>query len=95
YPDWLRDNGDKLSSQDRERYQKQSEVIAEIARVFEAKLPEKEEAKQVVELMQKMQEYGNPPEELLKELSPGMETGPDGLPKLPGGGSDMPECPVM
>jgi len=30
-----------------------------------------------------MQDCGNPPPEILKELAPGMELGADGIPKLP------------
>jgi len=40
-----------------------------------------------------MQEYGQPPAELLKKMAPGLEVGADGLPKIPGLSGD--QCPVM
>jgi len=33
--------------------------------------------------MQKMQGYGNPPAEILKELAPDMIVGPDNVPQIP------------
>jgi peroxin-19 len=51
-----------------------------------------EQAKVVVELMQKMQSFGNPPEGLVDDMAPGMEMGPDGLPNLP---DNMPDCKSM
>lgn len=41
-----------------------------------------------------MQECGNPPDEILQELAPGLELGADGMPKLPGGPGGQ-ECNVM
>jgi hypothetical protein len=41
-----------------------------------------------------MQAYGNPPEEIVNELAPGMDMkGADGLPNLPTGAAD--DCKVQ
>jgi peroxin-19 len=32
-----------------------------------------------------MQEYGTPPPEIMGDLPPGLEVGPDGVPQLPEG----------
>ncbi|KAJ3106423.1 Peroxisome chaperone and import receptor [Phlyctochytrium planicorne] len=85
YPGWLAANKSKVSTEDFERYEKQLKIIQEIMGVYDLKLGSEEEGKRVVELMQKMQECGNPPEEIMQELAPGLELGTDGLPKLPPG----------
>ena len=54
-----------------------------------------------MELMQEVQEYGQPPAEIVQELAPGIELDEDGLPKLGGAGdSGFPlgengECRLM
>ena len=36
----------------------------------------------LMELMQDMQECGQPPSEIIKDLAPGLEFGPDGMPVM-------------
>jgi peroxin-19 len=43
----------------------------------------------LMELMQDMQECGQPPSEIIKELAPGLEFGPDGMPVMPNMGPGM------
>ncbi len=42
-----------------------------------------------------LQEYGNPPIEILKELAPGLEITPDGLPMIPNMGPGLPGAPQL
>ncbi|KAJ3009408.1 hypothetical protein HKX48_007945 [Thoreauomyces humboldtii] len=100
YPAWLKEHESSLSAEDLARYRQQHAYVAEILAVYDASPgPETsdEDQKRVTDLMQKMQECGNPPEEILQELAPGLQMGADGMPKLPGaagmpGGQD---CNIM
>ena len=49
----------------------------------------------VVGLLQEMQACGQPPQEILKDLAPELQFGPNGLPQgLPGADPNQP-CPIM
>ncbi|KAI1316238.1 hypothetical protein EDD11_010285 [Mortierella claussenii] len=91
YPQWLKDNKDKISAEEYARYEKQFGYVTEIVNFFDRPdFDDKSDAqaKSVIELMQGMQDCGQPPADVLEELAPGMELGSDGVPKMP----DMPEC---
>ncbi|KAJ1561436.1 hypothetical protein HK096_004722, partial [Nowakowskiella sp. JEL0078] len=84
YPEWLSNNKSTLSEEEFLRYSNQYTVIRDILSIFESSDDEKtseEDSKKVSELMVKMQEYGNPPQEILKDLTPGLDLGIDGMPK--------------
>jgi peroxin-19 len=49
----------------------------------------------LMELMQDLQECGQPPQEIIQELAPGLEVTPDGLPMMPNMGPGMPDAPGM
>ncbi|TPX43565.1 hypothetical protein SeMB42_g01124 [Synchytrium endobioticum] len=84
YPTWLRENKSKLAEEDYARYTKQLRYVEQLVAAYDSSNPNSEEStKRIVELMQGMQECGNPPPEILKELAPGLELGTDGTPKLP------------
>jgi len=86
YPSWLEENKNKLSKKEIENYENQYDCCKKIVDIFEkydTNEISKEDNKKVSELMQKMQGYGNPPSEILKELAPDMIVGPDNMPKLP------------
>ncbi|ORX79752.1 Pex19 protein [Anaeromyces robustus] len=86
YPSWIEENKNKLSKKEIENYQNQYACCKEIVDIFEkydSNEISKEDNKKVSDLMQKMQGYGNPPSEILKELAPDMIVGPDNIPKLP------------
>lgn len=88
FPAYLKDNDATLKSEDKQRYQSQKEIVAEIVTIFEDPTysPEdQEKGVRVVTLMNKMQTYGSPPPEIMGPMPPGLELGPDGLPKLPDG----------
>lgn len=67
YPKWLEDNKVKLSTEDYERYEKQYEFIRDLNKVYET---EPSNFNKIVELMQKMQECGQPPNDIVHELAP-------------------------
>ena len=51
-----------------------------------------------MELMQEVQEYGQPPAEIIQEIAPGIELDDDGMPKLDGSGfpfGEKDECRIM
>ncbi|GAA5865345.1 hypothetical protein JCM3774_004945 [Rhodotorula dairenensis] len=98
YPAYLSAHSTSLATADRERYEKQRVIVCEIVAAFEepgadvdpaAKLSADEEQKRVartervVDLVAKMNECGAPPTEIMGEMPPGMELGPDGAPKVP------------
>ncbi|KAJ3132090.1 hypothetical protein HDU90_007522 [Geranomyces variabilis] len=100
YPEWLKANEHKLSSEDIDRYKRQHGYVAEIVRIYdESSTPEAtdEEQTKVAQLMQQMQDCGNPPEEILQELAPGLQLGADGMPNLPGaaGALGSQDCNIM
>ncbi|KAJ2848148.1 Peroxisome chaperone and import receptor [Coemansia brasiliensis] len=89
YPRYLEQNKDTLSRADYDRYKQQHEYIKQILALFEKSADDKDP--KVVELMQKMQECGQPPNELLKLLAPDMELDEKGEVKVP----DVPNCTIM
>jgi peroxin-19 len=52
---------------------------------------------QLMALMQEVQEYGQPPSDIIREIAPGLELDANGLPKMNGvpGGGDGDECRIM
>ncbi|KAJ2453601.1 Peroxisome chaperone and import receptor [Coemansia sp. RSA 2336] len=89
YPKYLEQNKDTLSTADYDRYKQQHDYIRQILALFDKSADDKDP--RVVELMQKMQECGQPPNELLKLLAPDMELDEKGEVKVP----DAPNCIVM
>lgn len=93
YPDWLADKRSSLADEEYERYNRQFGLMRQVCEEFEAEgASDGAEVKQarferVLSLMQKMQECGHPPKDLV-EIGP--DIGLDG--RVPG----MPEqCAVM
>ncbi|KAJ3017047.1 UNVERIFIED_CONTAM: hypothetical protein HDU68_011881 [Siphonaria sp. JEL0065] len=98
YPEYLQENKDSISAEDYQRFTSQHQIVVHIMKVYDDEsVTGDEEQKQVGDLMQKMQELGNPPDGIMQDLTPGMEMGPDGLPKFPGlsGGDGAPDCSIM
>lgn len=85
FPEWLAKNKESLSVQEYERYGKQYVYFQKIVRVYET---EPENFARLMELMQDIQEYGQPPVEIIKDLAPELEFDEDGMPIMdPMGGS--------
>lgn len=67
YPTWLEDNRTKLSSEEYQRFSHQYELIKDLNEVYET---DPGNFNKIVELMQKMQECGQPPNDIVQELAP-------------------------
>eukprot|EP00026_Physarum_polycephalum_P013224 Phypoly_transcript_13604.p1 GENE.Phypoly_transcript_13604~~Phypoly_transcript_13604.p1 ORF type:complete len:336 (+),score=80.11 Phypoly_transcript_13604:43-1008(+) len=100
YPKWLADNHSKLSEEEYGKYIKQYDIVQKICCVYEAsgETTTPEQMQEVVQLMQDMAEYGQPPPDIIKELAPGVQIGPDGVPVFPGtegGDAGTAGCNIM
>ncbi|XP_074317400.1 peroxisome biogenesis protein 19-2-like [Silene latifolia] len=67
YPKWLEDHKSSLSPTDYERFSHQYELIQELNGVYDS---DPGNFTKIVELMQKMQECGQPPNDIVSELAP-------------------------
>lgn len=67
YPKWLEDHKASLSAEEYERYSRQYKLIKDLNEVYEK---DPSNFNRVVELMQKMQECGQPPNDIVQELAP-------------------------
>ncbi|KAH9441588.1 hypothetical protein Pst134EA_032816 [Puccinia striiformis f. sp. tritici] len=89
FPDWITENRAKLSKEDLNRYETQSQIIEQVISKFEDPKWDLEEKsggenfnirqKEVIDLLTKMQDCGPPPKEILGDMPAGV-FGEDGLP---------------
>lgn len=98
YPDWLRENGDKVPNEDKERYEKQLKMMEDVCRELEQEKADdpadvkRTRFQKVLEMMQSMQDLGQPPADLVGDLG---GPGNMGLPTLdPSAFSDPNQCPT-
>eukprot|EP00946_MAST-07B_sp_MAST-7B-sp1_P000169 g169.t1 len=91
FPEWLAEHEDSLPPEDYERYGRMYQYFQKIVAVYES---EPNNHQRLMELMQDMQECGQPPAEIVKELAPGLEFGPDGMPIMTNMGSGVPMPPI-
>ncbi|CAO0794931.1 unnamed protein product [Mucor circinelloides] len=95
YPAWLEEHKDTADKADYEKYKQQHVICQQIVAKYEApNFDEKNEAqgKEIMDLMTKMQDLGQPPAELLDEMAPGMNFGnPEGMPDM----KDLENCNIM
>lgn len=78
FPDWLAQNKGKLKTEDYARYARQREIVKDIVSKFEENGYSDDDPKcreYIWEKMQKMQEQGAPPEDLIQNPFPGMGSG--------------------
>lgn len=75
YPKWLEAKRDSISTKDFKRYSDQYELIKQLCKVYDT---EPDNFEKIVELMQKMQECGQPPSDIVQELAPGLDLGGEG-----------------
>ncbi|KAL6298517.1 Pex19 protein family-domain-containing protein [Sparassis latifolia] len=88
FPGYLAENASKISAEDKKRYDSQHAVVTKILAVFDDPTYSDQDVQKgvrIVELMNEMQSYGSPPAEIMGPLPPGLDVGPDGMPKLPEG----------
>lgn len=77
YPGWLQENGEKIPKEDKERYEKQLKLMEEVCRELEKEKPEDSAEEKrvrfqtVLDMMQSMQDLGQPPADLVGDLGPG------------------------
>ncbi|MCL7027781.1 hypothetical protein MKW94_019590 [Papaver nudicaule] len=67
YPKWLEDHKSSLSKEDYDRYSHQHDLIKELNQVYDR---DPGNFTKIVDLMQKMQECGQPPSDIVQELAP-------------------------
>ncbi|KAF8412985.1 hypothetical protein HHK36_000957 [Tetracentron sinense] len=70
YPKWLEEHGTGLSKEEYDRYSRQYELIKELNEVY---ANDPGNFPKIVELMQKMQECGQPPNDIVQELAPDLD----------------------
>jgi peroxin-19 len=95
YPGWLEENGSKISPEEKERYESQLKLMQEVCSELEQEKAEdspevkKDRFTVVLDKMQRMQDLGQPPEDL---VGPGENVMPNlGEGALPGGD----QCSIM
>jgi hypothetical protein len=79
---------------------KQFECFQKLVQVYET---EPDNVTKLMEYMQDVQEFGQPPVEIIQEIAPGLELDEDGMPKIGGAGGMPPfmaganneECRLM
>jgi peroxin-19 len=70
---------------------KQCECFQQLVHVYET---DPNNSTALMTLMQDVQEYGQPPNEIIQEIAPGLELDEDGMPKLDAAGLNE-ECRIM
>lgn len=84
YDPWLETNSESLNKEQLIRYRGQKDCLFEILKIYrsvpEGKETTDEQNKSVVEWLDKMQKFGDPPAEILSKFAPDMQIGPDGNP---------------
>jgi len=83
FPEFLEKSKEKVGEKELEQYEAQYKCFQELCKLFEKDDGECEN-KKVVELMQKMQSYGPPPQEIMSGLLPGVSFDNEGMPNIPG-----------
>ena len=94
FPDWLAKNGESLTEAAYQNYGRMYQTFQKLVITYEM---EPDNFPRILELMQDMQECGNPPPEIIHELAPGLELTPDGMPvmgpNMGPGGMEAPGLP--
>ena len=80
FPPWLAKNKQKLDPSEYKRYESQLACCRQMVAIFES-VEHVDQAK-ITTLMQEMQDYGQPPQDLVGQLAPGLEFAADGQPKM-------------
>ncbi|XP_041449719.1 peroxisomal biogenesis factor 19 [Drosophila obscura] len=100
YPKYLEENDAKLSAEDKERYQKQMQLYKVIEGHLQSEKPEdsaavkREKFRVVLDDMRKLQDYGQPPAEILAETGGDLPFA-DPTAAMGMGGGPNPQCPTM
>lgn len=87
FPSWLEENNSKLTTEEKEKYQKQIDLMRQVCQQLETETEsdtadvKRERFENVLKLMQKLQDYGQPPTELVGDVGPGLQFDPQGNPE--------------
>ncbi len=95
FPSWLAENKSKLNEKEYEQYGKQYQYFQRIVHVYEH---DPDNVARLTELMHDIQEFGQPPPELIKKLAPDLEFDQNGIPNMDGtdlGPMMNEECCIM
>jgi len=105
YPAWLEEKKETLPAADLERYNKQLDLMQKVCTELEKEKDDdaddvkKRRFDTILSLMQEMQTYGQPPEELVGEQNPSLfQFDPEGnsvMPGLPPGAEPPQNCSIM
>ena len=90
FPIFFAEHKDELSKEEYTRYGTQYQYFQRIVRVYET---EPNNFDRLMELMQDIQEYGQPPAEIIKELAPELEFDAEGMPIMDPRGGMIPGMP--
>uniref|UniRef100_A0A7S4AM16 Peroxin-19 n=1 Tax=Pseudo-nitzschia australis TaxID=44445 RepID=A0A7S4AM16_9STRA len=95
FPSWLESNKDKITPEEWDQRNCQYECFQRLVQAYEneddkgagSASTKSSQTQRLLELMQQVQEYGQPPPEIINEIAPGLELDEEGLPKInmPGG----------
>ncbi len=84
FPEWLASKKDTLSAEEWDQRNRQYDCFRRLVQAYESE-EERKETSKLLEIMQEVQEYGQPPPEIINEIAPGLELDEEGLPKMNGG----------
>lgn len=70
YPKWLEEHKAQLTPEEYDRFSRQSELIRQLNDVYDH---DPDNFQKIVDLMQKMQECGQPPSDIVQELAPDLD----------------------
>lgn len=103
YPVWLSQNKEKLEDSEYDRYTKQMSLMQQICQELEKESDsdsvevKEQRCNTILDLMQKMQNCGQPPKDLVDDMGPAISFDDEGNPVFPSmpGVSDPSQCSVM
>eukprot|EP00533_Pseudo-nitzschia_delicatissima_P010525 CAMPEP_0116095768 /NCGR_PEP_ID=MMETSP0327-20121206/9838_1 /TAXON_ID=44447 /ORGANISM="Pseudo-nitzschia delicatissima, Strain B596" /LENGTH=323 /DNA_ID=CAMNT_0003587455 /DNA_START=85 /DNA_END=1056 /DNA_ORIENTATION=+ len=84
FPEWLASKKDELPPEEWDQRNKQYDCFRRLVEAYEDDEGGKQTPK-LLEIMQEVQEYGQPPPEIINEIAPGLDLDEEGLPKMNGG----------
>jgi peroxin-19 len=68
YPEWLASKKGELKDEEYQKYEQQFKIVDKIVTAYESS---PENVKEIMSLMEQMQETGQPPMEIMKMIAPG------------------------
>lgn len=102
FPAWLASKKQELAPDEWDQRNRQYQCFQRLVQAYENEsTDQKGQTAKLLEIMQEVQEYGQPPHEIINEIAPGLELDQDGLPKMNGGmmppflGGNPEDCRIM